>query len=276
MPRAKTYPGKVVRNKRYHNKKMHMVAWYRTRGQTVGIYSDAFDVLVDIIVERYRNDLQSVIVFEGGTGSGKSTASIGFVHSLCKALDIRFDFEHDYIYDLEDLWEKLETRSGSVVSLFDEGAVTLSSGNAMRREDKDMVSLFNTMRSRHWITIINIPSIGNLNKAVTKVHADFKIHCNDPDKPIIKGYSRGFAEISEAQRNEFSKNAEPYWNLLFTGIFRDLPKKVKDIYLPIKSESQDRLIDDIIARSRDEDKPKRPRKKGQPKPVPSDNGEDIA
>lgn len=261
MPRAKVYPGRVVRNHRHKHKKMHLIATYPSRGVTMGIYSDAVDIFVSEIVERYRNDMQSVIVTEGGTGSGKSTFSIQLCLAIAKAIDVDFDLSHDYIYSLEDLWEKLETSVGSPISLFDEGAVTLASGNAQKKQDKDMVTLFNTMRSRHWITVINIPSIYNLNKSVRAVHADYKCRCNDPDKPLIKGYSRGFIEISRAERYEFNQNSDPYWFLMYTGVFGDLPKKVKEKYLPIKSNSQDKLVTDIIERARAEEERASRRKK---------------
>ena len=261
---ARKKGGVFVRNYAAGGKKMEMVAYYKV-GKTIrGIYADAMDVFVDVLAERIRNDQQNVVVVTGDTGSGKSTFAIQLCYALSKRLAASFDLADDYIYSLDDLWDKLERVDACPISLFDEGAVTLSSSNAMRRDDRDMVTLFNTMRSRGWTTVIAIPSIYHLNKSVRAAHVDFMCRCNSPDRSLIRGYGRGFVEIYKAKRGTFSKGGDPYWTLMYTGIFGDLSPRIKQKYLPIKEQKQDDLINGIIRRSREEkDKPKRGR--GRPK-----------
>lgn len=256
----------VVRNRSAGGKHMIMVAPYRRGRERRGIYADANEQFLDTLVSRIHNDQQNVIAVTGDTGSGKSTYAIQLCYALSKRLHAGFDLAKDYVYSLNDLWIKLGNPYACPISLFDEGAVTLASTNAMKREDRDMVTLFNTMRSRGWTTVIAIPSISHLNKAVRGTHVDFLCICSSPNRPLVRGYDgRGFVQIHEARRGTYSRSSDPYWKLIYTGVFGDLPPDIKEMYLPIKSRKQDELVADIIKRAQEADAPKPKRKrKGQP------------
>lgn len=249
----KEYPGRLVRNKNV-NKPMHLIARYRKSGHVEGIYSDAFDMLVKELARRIRNDQQNVVAVEGDTGSGKSAFGLNLCVALAEELGVRFDLSRDYIYAASDLWNKLSDPGADPISILDEGAVTIASANATRRDDKDIATLFNTMRSRGWTTIICNPSIMRINAAVRLDHVDFKIRCNSPEHPLIKGFGRGFFQCRQAVRREFRKNgAEPYWKLLYTGVFGDYPESIREEYLAIKASHQDELMERMVRRARTEE-----------------------
>lgn len=252
MPYAKKYPGKVVINKRCNNKRMHLIGQYKKHRKIVGIYSDAFDIFVNELKSRIKRKQQNVIIVDGDTGAGKSTLAIKICYELAKKLKQPFDLKKDYIYTLDDLWDKLQDPNASPISLIDEGSLLLSSKNSMSRENKDMVNLFNTMRSRGWSTIICAPSIFQIDKGVRTVHADYRVHCSSEDHSLMKGYGRGFFEVSKAKRNEYSKDAEPYWMLQYTGVFGPLPDKIDAEYQPIKMKAQTRLIQKMMRDHRQE------------------------
>ncbi len=250
MPYAKKYPGQTVINKRWNGKRMHMVATYKKNRLKLGIYSDTFDLFILELRDRIKRNQQNVVIVDGDTGAGKSTLAIHICIELAKKLKVPFDFQKDYIYSLEDLWDKLQDPEASTINLIDEGSLLLSSKNSMSKENKDIVNLFNTMRSRGWSTIICAPSIFQIDKGVRQVHADYRVHCSSEDHSLIRGYGRGFFEVSKAKRNEYSKDAEPYWMLISTGIFGALPEKVDNIYQPIKYQAQQKLIDNMIRKAK--------------------------
>lgn len=255
----------VVRNRSAGGKHMIMVSSYRRGAQRCGIYADANEKFLDTLVDRIHNDQQNVIAVTGDTGSGKSTYAIQLCYALSKRLHAGFDLAKDYVYSLNDLWVKLGNPYACPISLFDEGAVTLASTNAMKREDRDMVTLFNTMRSRGWTTVIAIPSISHLNKAVRNTHVDFLCICRPPNHPLVRGYDgRGFVQIHEVRRGTYSRSSDPYWKLIYTGVFGDLPPDIKEQYLPIKSKKQDELVAEIIKRAQEADAPKSRRKRKEP------------
>lgn len=245
------YKGKRVRNT-HTNRYMHLIARYKFQGHIEGIYSDAFDIFVDELARRIKRDQQNVIVVEGDTGSGKSAFALNLCVALSRKLGKSFDLSKDYIYSSADLWAKLADEEAGPISLLDEGSVTIASMNATRKDDKDIMTLFNTMRSRGWTTIICNPSIMRINQAVRTDHVDYKIRCNSPEKPLIRGYGRGFFQCRKANRHEFKKG-DPFWELIYTGVFGDYPASLKEEYLQIKNSHQDVLMEKIVRRARTEE-----------------------
>lgn len=245
----KKYPGKLVLNTNVM-KKMHIVAQYKTFfGRKEGIYSDAYDDLIKRLAQRIKDDLQNVIVIEGETGSGKSAMALNLCLDLARELKVGFDLEHDYVYSADDLWKKLGREDSNVISLMDEGTVTISSNNAMRASDKQIATLFDTMRSKHWTTVICTPNLNRLNSVIRKDHTEFKIRCASKNKPLIRGYGRGFFECRRAVRNEFGKD-EPRWYMMYAGIFGDYPPMLRDEYLHIKEMHQDQLMRQYVNRAK--------------------------
>lgn len=242
--KTKTPPGVPRRNPDLG----HVLHRVGTANDGLPIYVDALPVLAEILRDRIKNERQNVIGVIGSTGSGKSTVAI----NLCLLMDPFFSFQKDYIYSIEDLIKKLDKEHGesSPVSLFDEGSIILNSLNFSRRGDKDIVVLFDTMRSRGWTTVICTPELRNLNNRVRDDHLNFLITCGH--RPL-EGYgSRGFFKLHKKIRgNQFSN--KPYWKPICYGISEKLPKNVNTEYQKYKARSQDRLIEDIIRKQKAEE-----------------------
>lgn len=248
MPKAKEYPGRVVTNKRFGNKRMHMIASYRKNHMELGIYSDAFDEFAKLLVRRIKRNQQNVIMVEGSTGAGKSTFAILLCYELAKRLKVDFDLEKDYVYTMEDLLVKIQDPNASPINLIDEAVLVMNSKGSMTKQNRDMVDIFNTMRSLGWTTVLVAPSIFQIDKTMRLMHIDYKVHCSSEDDSIIRGYGRGFFEISKPKRYEYSKDAEPYWVLQLTGVFGKLPPRIDGLYQPIKLKAQRKLIDAMAKR----------------------------
>ena len=196
-----------------------------------------------------------MIVIEGDTGSGKSTIGIEIAYALADALGVKFDLKKDMVYALDDLWDKLDDPDASPISLLDEGSVSLNSLNSRRSGDRDAVVLLDTMRSRGWTTIIVLPSIKNLNASVRRVHVNYVIECSSIDNPFVKGYTRGFFEVKDRRESKKRRNdPDPWWNVLFTGIFSPLEPDIDKEYQAIKLGRQMGLIEDMKKRNRREER----------------------
>lgn len=246
---GKTYVGKKSFNANV-GKYMDRIGEYSTfYGRREGIYADAYTDLVKRLAKRIRGDQQNVVLIEGETGSGKSAFALNICLDLARELKSGFNLRDDYVYSATDLWNKLDNPDANPISLLDEGTVTLASNNAMQKSDKQIATLFDTMRSRHWSTIIASPSHLRINSTIRRDHAEFKIRCTPPNKPLIKGYGRGFFECRRAERMEFSKD-EPRWLMMYAGVFGDYPPMLKDEYLQIKNQHQEELMAKYISRAK--------------------------
>lgn len=225
-----------------------MRKYYRS-GMWVGIYSDAFDVFVKVLAKRIKNHQQNVIHVAGGTGSGKSTLTIRLCYALAKRLGVSFDLDKDYIYSVDDLWNKLQDPNASPISLIDEAALVLNSKRSQSSDSVDIVNLFNTMRSRGWSTFLVSPDLNQINKDVRVTHVDYSLYCSSEDDSFLPGFGRGFFEISKKSKPRFSKKSGGdgiYWVLLATGVFKELPKKIDEKYQPIKDNAQSVLLNTMI------------------------------
>lgn len=248
----KSYRGRLVYNANVGHK-MHLIAEYRTfYGRREGIYSDAYDRLIQTLVKRINTDQQNVLLVEGETGSGKSAFCLNLCLDLARELKCGFDLDKDYIYSANDLWQKLKDPDANPINFLDEGTVTLASNNAMQKSDKQIATLMDTMRSKHWTTVIASPSHLRINSTIRRDHASFKIRCTSENKPLVKGYGRGFFECRKAVRYEFKKD-EPEWYMMYAGVFGDYPPMLRDEYLKIKADRQAELMQRYIDRAEADD-----------------------
>ena len=251
MPRAKRYPGRRVMNKRYGNRIMHIVHDYTRYNRQLGVYSDAFDILVKTLAARIKNKQENLIIIEGEVGSGKSTLAIQIAMELAKALGKTFDLERDYVYNLDAMWRKLNAlgRDEAPISWFDEGSVALNSLDSRSRGAQDINSILDTCRDHGITTIICCPSYRNVNKTIIRNHVTYKLECTPPTGSFISGYGRGGFELTDRR---FSKkklyNPDPYWNVLYTGIFKPMDPELEKQYKLIKAKHQKENNDAIYRR----------------------------
>lgn len=250
MVMPKKYPGTLVYNRRWR-KRQHYVAPYYKYGLELGIYSDTMDLIVKELVKRIKNNYQNVIHFSGDPGSGKSTCTIQMIQRLAKALKVDFDLPNDYIYTPDDLWNKLRMENPTPIFFFDEASVTLNSLSYRGSDDRDIVSIIETMRSRGYNIFLVSPTFGNINAKVRRNYVDFRVECSSDKTPLRWGstaYGRGFFEFKERVPPR-KDGDDPNWNLLTTGTFDELDAETDSIYQPIKSQHQNVLVDRAIKRN---------------------------
>ncbi len=229
---------------KFFQEELEVVGSYKWTDRTQLIYRNACPAFARILRDRIKDDRQNVVFCGGETGSGKSTFAI----TMCGLVDRNWDLAANYIYDVTDLKAKLDNPQSNV-SLFDEGTVSLNSGNAQRSEDKQMAVLFDTMRSLRWTTFIVAPRIQGINKRVRETHVSFM--CLVPSQPIIRGFdTRGCVQIYRKISRDWGDNS--YWKLEATTLFPKLVPKVQREYDQIKREHQMRLLKEFIDKEGEE------------------------
>lgn len=216
----------------YFEQPLKAVGSYYYGNQIQLIYSNLLNRLALWIKAKIEKDNQVMISISGATSSGKSTLAICLIKELCALFNWAFDFNDTYIYSPKDLANKLKRKCENRINWFDEGSVSMDSLATASKVGRLFNNFFNTMRLRHYITIICCPDDEELSKRIMK-HADLYIECpsKSPLPPQFKFQARGFFYVSYKIRYGSGKTWE---QRIGTGTYKKLPKKLKDEYEAIK------------------------------------------
>ena len=213
----------------YFKKPMKLCGMYWVGDEPRGIFANMNERLAELIIERVKSDNQCLVIISGPTSSGKSTEAVTLIKLLCEILGYEFNLDDMYIYSPEDLARKLQRKCENKINWYDEGSVSLNSLATTSKTGKLFGQFFDTMRLRHFISIVCAPEDSEINKRITK-HADFYITC--PKKaPFIGFQPRGFFNVSYKIIYESGKTWDQF---IGTGIFKKLPKKLKEQYEAVK------------------------------------------
>lgn len=205
------------------------------------IYANLLDGVADLVKARINSDNQCVILITGGTGSGKSTLAI----QLMRKIEKDFSIDESYIYSQSDLAKKLKREKNgekvSRINWYDEGSVTLNSLNTTSRAGLRFSQFFDTMRFDHYVSIICMPDGADMNGRISK-HIDYLIRC-PKQAPLWNFSAKGFFTISKKTVYQSGKVWE---DVMGTGIYRDIPPRIKNAYLKVKRERAEQFKDKII------------------------------
>lgn len=204
------------------------------------IVKDGIKLLAGHIKRHVRDDHQSVVMIDGGTGSGKSNLAV----HLAQCLDPQWNIEESYVYDIEDLRRALRRMTATYpVLLFDEGSIILNSKNSLKKEDKGIVGLFDTMRYLHVTSIICCPDANKINKTVLGDHVDYRLMC--PSKAPLKGYEpRGFVHVHDQWKATWTDKMS--WPYIFTTSFPKMSKSMAMRYDVLKRSSSKRIMEEFL------------------------------
>ncbi len=219
------------------------VACYYYGGKRQFVYSNLINRLALLIKDKIDRDNQILIVITGSTSSGKSTLAVWIIKELCQLFGWDFNFNDVYLYAPEDLARKIKRQCPNRINWFDEGSVAMDSLATTSRVGRLFGQFFNTMRLKHYITLVCTPEDSELNGRITK-HADLYIECPDypPFPPQFKFGARGFFYVSYKTKYKSKK----VWDQrIATGIYNKLPKKLKAEYEAIK-KSRNTDFEDVF------------------------------
>lgn len=213
----------------YFKDPMKLCGMYWYGDEPRGVFANMTTRLAEKILERVKSDNQCLIVISGSTSSGKSTLALQIIKELCDKMGYDFVLDDMYIYSPEDLARKLKRGCQNKINWYDEGSVSLNSLATTSKTGKLFGQFFDTMRLRHFISFLCTVEDSEINKRITK-HADFYISC--PKKPPFLGFqARGFYHVTYKIYYDSGKVWEQF---IGTGIYKKLPKKLKEQYEAVK------------------------------------------
>lgn len=257
------YKGTYAKNK-HTGKPMYYLrstakqsAEYIRMGKIEHVYSDQIDKLVKIQMKRIAADQQVIIVIEdafgNGTGSGKSMQGLILATTLQRAMHRSFILSRDLIFDEGNFIGRVKYGGENGILVLDEAHQIVGSQRASGTGARILRECFNTLRSKHNITIMVTPRLSGLASFVENEILDIRIDCSNPQKSWVSGIGRGLFQAFVAERKQTfggqtKRERAPFWNMIFTGIFHPkmLPDGMWDEYMVFKNKFQAMMLDRSI------------------------------
>ena len=220
-----------------HIEDMNVVRWKQSGKVFVQyLLSDLIDVLAKDMHRNIRDGYDNVVVVEGPEGSGKSNLA----YAICKAYDPDFDVSAQYVYNTDAFKEKLQSGNDRhSVFWMDEGSNIANNRDWNTVDNKDLIGLLETCRSRGWTIVMCIPTHERLDVYIREHRIRYLLRCGP-----MKFEKNGFRD-----RGYFELRKKAPWGKLETigyGTFDKMPEDVKPTYEAIKTDSQNKLIDKVI------------------------------
>lgn len=199
------------------------------------------DLLTMLAADMHRNiaaDFDNVIVVQGGEGSGKSN----FCYDLAKAFaPDTFDVTDCYVYDMDSLKDRFRRGDyGCGVFWLDETSNLANNRDWQSQSNKDIVSILETMRSRHMTFIMAIPHLERLDLYIRSFRMRYLVTCAPMSFAKSGKKERGFFELKK-------RNSIGAMELVGYGTYDKIPDTDKDRYEKLKLDFQDKKIKDLIA-----------------------------
>lgn len=196
------------------------------------LYKDLLEKLAEDMHRNVRADYDNVVMIEGGEGSGKSNLA----YQVIKAYNPDFDIKQTYVYNMDGIRERFAAEDyGGDTFWMDETSQIASNRNWQSEDNKDLVSILEVCRSKHFSLIGCIPSITRADIYLREFRMRYQLRCRPMKFPKIGYKPRGIFELLKRD-NETGKMKH-----IGYGLFDPMPDDQKQIYEPIKADFQEKF-----------------------------------
>ena len=196
------------------------------------LYKDLLDLLAEDMHRNVKADYDNVVMIEGGEGSGKSNLA----YQVIRAYNPDFNIRQTYVYNMDGIRERFASEDyGGDTFWMDETSQIASNRNWQSEDNKDLVSILEVCRSKHFGLIGCIPSISRADIYLREYRMRYLLRCRPMTFPSIGYRPRGIFEL--LKRN----NETGMMQHIGYGLFDPMPDDQKAIYEPIKAEFQERF-----------------------------------
>ena len=196
------------------------------------LYKDLLEKLAEDMHRNVRADYDNVVMIEGGEGSGKSNLA----YQVIKAYNPDFDIKQTYVYNMDGIRERFAAEDyGGDTFWMDETSQIASNRNWQSEDNKDLVSILEVCRSKHFSLVGCIPSITRADIYLREYRMRYLLRCRPMKFPRIGYKPRGIFELLKRD-NETGKMKH-----IGYGLFDPMPDDQKLIYEPIKADFQEKF-----------------------------------
>lgn len=196
------------------------------------LYENLLDLLAEDMHNNVRSDYDNVVMIEGGEGSGKSNLAWQVINAYSPG----FDIKQTYVYNMDGIRERFAAEDyGGGTFWMDETSQIASNRNWQSEDNKDLVSILEVCRSKHFSLIGCIPSITRADIYLREYRMRYLLRCRPMKFPSIGYKPRGIFELLK-RNNESGKMQH-----IGYGLFDPMPDDQKQIYEPIKADFQEKF-----------------------------------
>lgn len=204
------------------------------------LYKDLMDLLVKDMHRNVAKDYDNVLLITGGEGSGKSGCMYDLLHRFKSNWDDEKDIAQSYTYNMDFLRERFQKADfGNGIFWMDETTQIMSNRDWQSQDNKDMVSILETFRSKKFLFGGCAPKLERVDVYLRDFRMRYHIHVQPMTFKSTGYMPRGIFELEK--RNPQSGELEHCGY----GLFPDMPQSAKEIYLPLKESCQEALREKI-------------------------------
>ena len=205
------------------------------------LYEGMLEKLAEDMRKNIVDDKDNVIIVEGPERSGKSNMA----YWGCKTFDPDFDMRMNYIYDFDKFVEIIADRDiRNETFWLDEMSNLANNRDWNSTDNKPLVEFFEMMGSKQINFFGCIPHHERLDVYIRENRIRYLITCQ-PFAFDIRGLvRRGIFELQKI--DDYGKLQHVGY-----GTYPKIPDEDKEIYESIKFESQQKKIEEIVARGKD-------------------------
>lgn len=212
------------------------------------LYKELLDRMVEDMNSNLDNAFDNLVVIVGDEGTGKS--HLGY--EVCRRMDPDFDMEKSYIYSWEMLIESLAGDDPQKVYWIDE-AINLAGGRDwMKENNKMLIKILQTQRSRGWTLVMCIPQYGSIDVYIREHRTRYLLIARmmqwEGDREAHRGYFELRVKPTDAEKARFKMLKDPKPEDFMTpkgySTFPKMDEEANKLYEKVKLHNQmDMLVE---------------------------------
>lgn len=196
------------------------------------LYEDLLDKLIEDMHKNVSSDFDNVVIITGGEGSGKSNMAWDILNKYSPG----FDMKDTYVYNMDGIRERFGKKDyGGGLFWMDESSQIASNRNWQSDDNKDLVSILETSRSKGFTIVGCVPLLDRLDIYLRDTRMRYNIICRPMSFPKLGYKKRGYFELYKRNDETLKMDHVGY------GLFDAMPGEAKEIYEPIKADFQERF-----------------------------------
>lgn len=196
------------------------------------LYKDLLEKLAEDMHKNVADHYDNIVMISGGEGSGKSNGAWQVLEAYYPGFDIR----KAYVYNMDGIRDRFAAADyGGGLFWMDETSQIASNRTWQSDDNKDLVSILETSRSKGFTIVGCVPKIDRVDVYLRETRMRYHIICHPMSFPSTGYKQRGIFELYKRNNETLKMEHVGY------GLYDPMPPEAAEIYEPIKADFQERF-----------------------------------